>query len=212
MTRRTRWSWIALAVPLLLATTSCSKSEEPPKPTVAPAAPPSTEITREIRKGEGIALVFAITQQDIVADGSRILQLRGTHKGVEVGLIVVLGPKWESVTPDTKSKFVFHKGTVEYRTIGDASTALLAALDELYGTKLDPKPMRPETKFAGTSLQGDPDDLAKGEVRLKLVFESADPNRQAEVYTNIDLSKHQLRICEKDDSYRAALIRALQKD
>jgi hypothetical protein len=160
----------------------------------------------------GVDLVFAIKQQDVAADGSRVLQVRGTHKGTEVGLIVVLGPKWESVAADPKSSFVFHTGTVEYRTIGEPSNVLLAVLDELYSTRLGARAMRPSTSFTGASLQGDPADLAKGEVRLKLSFESADPTRQAELYTNIDLPKHLLRICEKDSSYRAAIIKALQHE
>jgi len=194
---------------LLILASSCSKSEEQ-----KPADPkaPIPEITSELKKDEGIDLVVAIQSQDLAADGSRLFQVRGKHKGVEVGLIVVLGPKWESVAPDPKAKFAFHTGPVEFRTIGGPSDALLAALDELYGTKLEPKPMRAATKFAGASLQGDPDNLAGGELRLKLAFESADPAAQAELYTNIDLSAHRLRICEKDDSYRAAIIKALQKE
>jgi hypothetical protein len=195
---------------LLLAASSCSKPENHP----APAAPtaPSSEITSEIKKGTGIDLAFAIQQQDITADGSRILQARGTYKGADVGLIVVLGPKWESVAPTEKSTFVFHTGSVQYRTIGEPSNALLAALDELYGTKLSPKAMRAETSFAGISLQGDPGNLAQGEVRLKLTFESTDPERQAELYTNVDLQRQTLHVSEKDSSYRKALVRALTKD
>jgi hypothetical protein len=208
MTPQAPWLPFVIGCTALLAASSCSRQEEQPKP----AAVASSEITSEIKAGRGIDLVFAIRQQDITADGSRILQVRGTHKGADVGLIVVLGPKWESVAPDPKSKFVFHTGTVEYRTIGEPSNALLAALDELYGTGLQPHALRAETKFAGASLEGDPDDLAKGEVRLKLSFESADPQRQAELYTNIDLPKHLLRICEKDSGYRRAVIRALQKE
>ena len=212
MTRRTHRLTLLLGGALLLAATSCSKTVDKPVP-AAPVAK-STEITADLKKGMGLDLVFAITAQDITADGSRVLQVRGTHKGVEVGLIVVLGPKWESVAPESgsKSKFVFHTGIVEYRTIGEPSNALLTALDELYGTKLDPKAMRQEAKFNGISLQGDPADLAKGELRLKLTSEASDPARQAELYTNIDLSKHELRIAEKDAGFRKAVIQALTKE
>jgi hypothetical protein len=206
MTYRSLWHWIPLAA--LLLASSCSKPEEQLKP----AAAPSSEVTAGTKVGEGIDLVFAIREQDITADGSRVLQVRGTHEGAEVGLIVVLGPKWESVAPETKTSFVFHTGTVEYRTIGEASNALLAVLDDLYGTKLGAHEMRAETRFAGTTLQGDPAELMKGEVRLKLSFESPDPERGAELYTDVDLPKHLLRIREKDSAYRSALIRALRKD
>ena len=114
-----------------------------------------------------------------------------------------------SVAPDPKSKFAFHTGTVEYRTLGEPSNKLLEALDDLYATGLHPLGLRAETKFAGTSLEGDPADLAKGEVRIKLEFEATEPEKQAELYTKIDLPNHLLRICEKDPSYRKALIQAL---
>src|SRR5258706_5113999 len=175
MTSRSQPKRVLLGALLLLGAASCSKKEE--QPNLADAKAPSTDITRELKKGEGIDLVFAIKQQDINADGSRILQVRGTYYDKEVGLIVVLGPKWETVAPDPKSKFAFHTGTVEYRTIGDPSNILLSVLDDLYSSGLHPQAMRAETKFAGTSLQGDPTDLVKGEVRIKLSYESTDPER-----------------------------------
>jgi hypothetical protein len=204
---------ILLGGSLLLAASACSGGEGSPAPAATnPPSPPSTEITSGPRQGETLELVFALKQQSVAADGTRVIEARGTHNGTEVGLIVALGPDWESVAPDPKSKFAFHQGTVEYRTIGEPSDALLAALDELYATKLHPRGMRAETKFAGATLEGDPADLAKGEVRLKLSFESPEPERRAEVYTTIDLPRHVVRIREKDEAYRGALVRALQKD
>jgi hypothetical protein len=213
MTPRSPWLPILLGSTLLLAASSCSKTEDHPAPAAPKPAPmASTEITSEQKKGEPLSLLFALQQQDIAADGSRVLQVRGTYKGAEVGLIVVLGAKWESVAPDPKSKFAFHTGTVEYRTVGEPSNALLKALDELYGTALAPAAMRASVKFASTSLQGDPDDLAKGELRLKLSLDSSDPAQEAELYTNIDLARHQLRIAEKDQNFRKAIVRALAKE
>lgn len=212
MTRRTHWLKFPLGSALLFAALSCSKTEEHPAP--AAPLPPSSEITSGVKGVLGITLTFAIKLQDMTADGSRVIQVRGTYQGAEVGLIVVLGPKWEAVTPESKSKssFAFHTGTVEFRTIGDPSNTLLNALDELFATKLNPHPMRPDAKFAGTSLQGDPGDLGKGEVRLKLVSDAKDPERQAELYTDIDLQKHVLHISVKDAAKYKALLLALQRD
>jgi hypothetical protein len=199
-----------LACTFLAAASACSGGEEALVP--KPAAEPSTEITSEIKPDEWKDLVFSIQKQDVAADGSRTLQISGTHNGAEVGLIVILGPKWESVAPDPKSSFAFHTGTVEYRSLGPVSNTLLSALDELYGTKLEPKGMRPETKFAAASISGDPADLGKGEVKLKLFFESQDKSRYAELFTNIDLPKRLLRILEKDPEFRPAIIRALARE
>jgi len=211
MTRPTLSFLPALGSLLLVIGASCSKTNEQPKKPKSPADG-GTEITAEIKKDQGIDLVFVIKQQTLAPDGSRTLEVRGTHYGVEVGLLVVLGPKWERVAPDPKQKFAFHTGTVEYRTLGEPSNKLLEALDDLYATGLHPQGLRAETKFTGTSLEGDPADLVKGEVRIKLESEAAEAGKPAELYTKIDLPNHVLRICEKDPSYREALIRALTQD
>jgi hypothetical protein len=83
-------------------------------------------------------------------------------------------------------------------------------LDELYGTKIGPKAMGRKTKFAGISLEGDPRDLAKGPVKIKLFFESGGQDGYAELFTNIELAAHRLELHEKDDGYRSPIVRALQ--
>lgn len=210
MTSHPPWLLPSLGTGLLLLASSCS--DEAPTPGKPVAAEPSSEITSEIRPNEGKDLVFSIQKQDIAADGSRTLQVQGTHKGAEVGLIIVLGPNWESVAPDPKSTFAFHTGRVEYRSLGPVSNALLTALDEIYETKLQPKGINAATEFSAASIEGDPDDLGKGEVKIKLTYVDKREGRMAEVYTNIDLPKRQLRICEKDASFRPALIKALTRE
>src|SRR5689334_12712754 len=138
MTSRSQRSQALLGSCLLLLAFSCSKESEQPKKPKGPAAG-GTEITAEIKKDQGVDLVFKIEQQTLAPDGSRTLEARGTHYGVAVGLLVVLGPKWERVAPDPKQKFAFHTGTVEYRTLGEPSDKLLEALDDLYATGFHPK-------------------------------------------------------------------------
>lgn len=196
---------------LLLLGASCSKDPEQPAKPKGPAAG-GTEITAELKPNQPIDLVFVIKQQELAPDGSRTLEVRGTYNKMEVGLLVVLGPKWERVTPDPKSTFAFHTGTVEYRSIGAPSNTLLEVLDDLYATDVHPKGMRAETKFAGATIEGDPANLAKGEVRIKLAFEAGEASRQAELYTKIDLPNHVLRICEKEPVYRKALVQALAQE
>jgi hypothetical protein len=210
MTSPPPWLLPALGTGFLLLVSACTDEAPPPGNTVAEV--PSSEITSEIRPNESKDLVFSIQKQDVAADGSRTLQVQGTHKGAEVGLIIVLGAKWESVAPDPKSTFAFHTGRVEYRSVGPSSNALLTALDEIYETKLQPKGMNPATEFSAASIDGDPDDLGKGEVKIKLTYVDKREDRMAEVYTNIDLPKRQLRICEKDPAFRAALIKALTRE
>ena len=209
----TRLLWVPLlGTSLLLAASACGKSEDHPAPTATKPAAPATEILVNPKPGQPLEFTFTIQQQDVAADGSRVLQVNGTYKGAEVGLIVALGAKWDSVAPDPKSKFAFHTGTVEYRNNGAPSNTLLEVIDDLFATDVHPLGLRAVTKFSGTSIEGDPAALATGEVRIKLALESADPAKQVELYTKIDLPNHQLRISEKDVGFRKALVEALKQD
>ena len=82
-------------------------------------------------------------------------------------------------------------------------------LDEVYGTKISPKSMRPETVFTALSLEGNPGDLKQGPTRIKCFFEQEKPEDYAEFFTNVDVNAHRLEVREKDEEYRKAIIQAL---
>src|SRR5262249_3404906 len=143
-------------------------------------------------------------------DGSQSIRGSGTHKGRPVGLEVVLGPNWQGGPLGKDIPLVTYRGSVTYRSTGADSDAFVQVLDELYGTKVSPKAMGRETQFTGISLGGDPRDLAKGPVKIKLFFESDKQDDYAELFTNIELGAHRLEVHEKDEGYRLPVIRALQ--
>lgn len=169
---------------------------------------PLPEITSSAEEGWH-DLTFAIRGTEKQADGSRVLEARGLHHGREVGVLVVLGPSWQKAKLAGDLAITAYRGIVSYRSLGPASDLLLQALDELYGTALHPKAMRAETKFTGITLAGNPAELDKESVKIKLFYESDDEQRYAEVFTNIDLQHHVLQINEKDEGYRKPLIRSL---
>ncbi len=184
---------------------SCSKPQ-PPQPPVQPLP----EITADSEDGSFVDLGFAIRSRESLPDGSEALHAYGVYHGREVGITVVLGTSWKSGTLGTEVPLVTYTGTVTYHSLGAPSDALLQTLDQLYATKLQPTVIRPATTFAAISLGGEPANLTKGPVRIKLFFESDDEDRYAELYTNIDLANGVLQIHEKDPDYRSALIKALQ--
>jgi hypothetical protein len=171
------------------------------------AAPP--EVTSEEEQGFH-DLVFYIQEHKRLPDGSQSIQVAGTHKGRSLGLEVVLGSEWKSGSLGKDIPLVTYRGVVTYRSTGTESDALLQVLDEVYGTKLNPKAMRQETQFTAISLGGDPRDLAAGPTKIKLFFESASEDDYAELYTNIELSAHRLEVREKDETYRSPIIKALR--
>jgi hypothetical protein len=192
----------------------CSKQPAPsPQPAarVQPskplAAPP--EVTSEEEKGLH-DLVFYVQEHKRLPDGSQSIRGSGTHKGRSLGLEVVLGPSWQAGSLGKDTPLVTYRGVVIYRSTGSDSDAFVEVLDELYGTKLSPKAMNRETQFTGISLEGDPRDLAKGPVKIKLFFESEKEDDYAELFTNIEFSAHRLEVHEKDEGYRAPIIKALQ--
>ena len=186
---------------------SCSE------PTVVkPHSKQPPEITSDIEDEGFVDLTFAILSHQTRADGSQELRVQGVHAGQDVGLIVVLGPKWKKGTLDPDVPIVTYQGRVEFRSFGPASNTLIRILDELYATNIDPKSFRSETTFTAISLEGEPADLAKGPTKIKLFFESEDEDRYAELFTNVDLANDILQIREKDPEYRAGVIRALRAE
>jgi hypothetical protein len=174
----------------------------------AAALTKSPEITSESEEGFR-DLIFYIQEHKKV-DGRQTLRGSGTHKGRQLGLEVILDATWKAASLGKDIPFATYRGTLTYRSIGPESDAFLQVLDELYGTKLSPKTMSAETRFTAISLGGDPRDLAREPVKIKLFFESGGQNDYAELFTNIELATHRLEIREKDESYRSPVVRALR--
>ena len=153
-------------------------------------------------------LVFFIQEHKRLADGSQAIVARGTHEGTAVGFELLLGSTWEEEA--SAPGLVTYTGTAACRSLGVESDSLLKALDQLFETNQAPSQMKNETRFRALSLEGDPRDLEKGTVKLKLFFESRAQDRSAEVFTNIDFKLKRVYVTEKDPEYRRALVRALQ--
>ena len=191
----------------------CGRQPQPPKtpppgrPSIPLAKPP--EVTSEAEEGFP-DLVFYIQERKAQPDGTQTLRGAGTYKGRQLGLEVTLVPTWQAGSLGKDIPLVTYRGAVTYRSTGPESDAFVQVLDELYGTKLGPKAMGAETRFTGIALGGDPRDLAKGPVKIKLFFESGGQDDYAELYTNIELAARRLEIHEKDESYRLPIIKALQ--
>jgi hypothetical protein len=167
------------------------------------------EITSESEEGFH-DLVFAIEDHKKLSDGSQTILTSGMYKGRKVSLEIFLAPGWRASPLDADVPLTTYRGTVSYRSVGAESDLLLRAMDELYETKQMPKAMNKTTEFTAISLGGDPTDLGKEPVKIKLFFDSNEEDRYAELFTNIDLKARKLNINEKDEEYRSAIIRALR--
>lgn len=192
----------------------CSKQPAPPPQTSAQSQPSKPlvappEIMSESEEGFR-DLLFHVQEHKKMPDGSQSIRGLATHKRRVLGLEVILGPTWQAGSLGKDVPLVTYSGTVTYRSTGSDSDAFVQVLDEVYGTKLTPKGMAIETRFTGISLGGDPRDLTKGPVKIKLFFESGGQDDYAELYTNIELATRRLEVHEKDEGYRLQVIRALR--
>ena len=178
-----------------------------PESSRPPAAPP------EIASGseDGFHdLVFLIREHRRLPGGVHALHVSGTHRGRPVGLTIEIGPFKPAGALAKDLPLSIDTGAVVYRSTGAESDAFLRALDGVYGSGQNPKAMRKETRFSAVSLEGDPRDLAKGPVRIKLFHDTGRDADYAELFTNVDLAAQRLEIGEKDQEYRSAVVRALR--
>ena len=167
------------------------------------------EITSESEEGFH-DVVLSIQDHKKLTDGSQTILASGLYKGRKVSVEIYLAPEWRSGPADPDVPITTFQGTVSYHSVGAESDLLLQVIDELYGTKRSPKAMNKATEFTAISLGGDPRDLTKEPVKIKLFFDSNVEDEYAELFTNIDLQARKLYIREKDEEYRPAIVRALQ--
>jgi len=166
------------------------------------------EVTSESEEGFH-DLVFYIQDYKKLADGTQTIRAAGIYKGQKIGLDVVLSADWKAGSLGKDIPLVTYQSVVTYRSIGAESDSFLKTLDELYGTKLNPKTMKAETHFTGITLGGDPRDLAKEPVKIKLFYEAGGDDGYAELFTNIELAAHKIYINEKDEAYRTMVVKTL---
>lgn len=154
-------------------------------------------------------------------DGTTRLEALAVHEGGVVGLQVDLGATWAEA--NLGDALTVLSGTLQLRSIGKESDRLLRALAAAYGVEQPSRGMRSTLTLAAFALEGDPRDLEAGPVRLK-VFHEPDvygselteaqvearyAQRYAEAYLGIDLQAKTVDLAEKDQDYRAPLVRAL---
>ncbi len=155
-------------------------------------------------------LVFAVRRHDVLPDGSQRVVAAARASGRLLEFEVLLGAAWKSGKLSPDLDLVSHRGSVVLSRLGPQSDALLALVDDLYGTKLRPAAMRASAQFTAISLEGNPSVLSAAPVKLKLFFENGREEDYAELFLNVELEKKRLFLREKDPDYRAAVVKALR--
>lgn len=125
-----------------------------------------------------------------------------------VSFAIVIEPGWQDVKFEGLD-IQTYQGRILIESLGEASDALVQAIDRLYGTQAGAQRMQRATRFTGISLRGDPSHLDAGPAKIKLFFESETEGRYAEVFLNIDSQAGSIEFNEKDMDYRRPIVLAL---
>ncbi|MFT5031071.1 MAG: hypothetical protein ACI9VS_003533 [Candidatus Binatia bacterium] len=131
---------------------------------------------------------------------------------VGMGVVVQKGIKagFDS-NMDLNKEHVYHRGVRFFRA-GEQSDRLVCAITRLYGADLPAARMVDEEAFTAIALHQDAIDLTSERVKLKIFGNDGEPfNEEAyyESFFNIDLSHRLVFWNEKDQDYRAPLLRGL---
>jgi len=140
--------------------------------------------------------------------------LFASHKARKVGFAVKLvrsvGPGFDEEMNLIKDHVYYHG--VSFRSLGQVSDDLIAALGEFYGRDVGALQMIQEETFTMIALQQDDTDLDLHAVKMKLFGRDSEPFVEDDYYEsffNVDLPGGFVSWNEKDPDYRTPLIKAL---
>jgi hypothetical protein len=141
-------------------------------------------------------------------NGDRIAG-RALYDGEIVGLAVQLPSHWERPALEPDSPFSGWRGTITLCSRGRESDRFVQVLADRYQVAALAARMVPSVSCTGITLTGDPAAIGRTSVSVKLFFAEDDAERYAEAFLNLRLPAGRLELNEKDEEYRAPLIRAL---
>lgn len=136
---------------------------------------------------------------------------RGEVAGVDTGFSVVLHSEWDP-QPLEDNSATFYWGTGAYERTGPESDRFVELVAQRYKLQSAGTPaMLASIQVQVVGLDSDPSKAKDQGAKMKLFFhsDSEDEGRYAEVFTNINIEEGLLEFHEKDNEYRAPLVRAL---
>lgn len=140
-----------------------------------------------------IDLVLPIHQVSKKFLGGYTIECRGIYNDKLVGL-----------------RFVVKKG-VTIQSLGECSDTFIQTLASLYGVEVSNVKMKQQMKVKVASLRGELRDISRDIVKLKCFFHTDDEDLYAELYINFDVNNNIVEIKEKDDEYRANIIKSFSE-
>jgi len=174
---------------------------------------PLFEVTKSMEEGF-MDLSFSMVGYERFADGTQVCEAKGLHGATQVGFRFRLSSEWQQGELGSTG-ITTCQSTLILESIGIASDQFVALLSKLYGRVIQPAKMVPAIRFTAISLEGNPAQLEKRRVRIKLFIEPDEEGDEAyelyyaEHYLNVDWASRIVEFHEKDSEYRDPILRAL---
>lgn len=133
---------------------------------------------------------------------------RGLYQSEPVGFGIVFEGDWQRLELPGLPRSV-HRGSVRWVSLGAESDRFVQAMDEIYGTGLEPMIMRKAVAFSALSRSGAPRTGLPERLDLLLHLE-ARVDGHAEVELIVDVSRRRIELVDPSPDYAASLVSALK--
>ena len=156
-----------------------------------------------------VDLTFTISNSKKLESGSYEVVVKGNLKGDIVGFAIELLPSWNPQSVEGIDA-PFYWGEAFFKNTGAESVAFIRSLASLYGATVSGASVSNEVYAQVVGLASNPEQLEVSPCRMKFFFNpDGEEELYSEVFINIDLSEKRLEFNEKDNAYRAPLLRSL---
>ena len=152
-----------------------------------------------------------IASVEPLASGEVRFIAKGEVQGQVIGFSVLLHSQWAHQLLED-SNVTLYWGTGAYERTGPESDRFVQLLAERYQIALPHSAMRPTIPVRIVGLASDPSDAQQSGAKMKFFLNDSENDGEesyAEVFTNIDVASGMLEFHEKDNGYRAPLVKAL---
>jgi len=159
-------------------------------------------------------LIFTITKKEKINNDFWSLTCKAKYKNEIVGIKINIADKITAgiINGEIDNTSFVSKG-VEILSIGKESDKLIEVISKLYGQPKRTKFTTEKLTFTVFPLNKENAILENGRFHFKLFFdENEERNLYAEFFLNPDLKKGTVELNEKDEEYRANIIKLLSEN
>jgi hypothetical protein len=156
-----------------------------------------------------VDLAFTISNAKKLDTGAFEVAVKGHLKGDKVGFAIELLPSWNRQAVEGIDD-AFYWGEAFFKSSGSESEAFIKSLAGLYGATVSNASVPGKVYAQVVGLACNPEQLEVSPCKMKFFFNpDGEEELYSEVFINIDLTAKKLEFNEKDNDYRAPLLRSL---